>query len=73
MAMHSHCVSAQYNLVILDMCYPLIHSPEIDSRKARHGLLKSHSDILGSASAFDGSVLFLPKELEKPVSKYFHS
>ena len=45
----------------------VLRSPEIDSRKARHGLLKVHTDVLGSASAFDGSILFLPKEL-KPVS-----
>ena len=48
--------------------FPFMCSPEIDSRKARHGLLKVHSDLLGSASAFDGTILFLPKELEKPVS-----
>lgn len=65
--------TTQENIVTLYICYSLIHSPEIDSRKARHGLLKSHSDILGSASAFDGSILFLPKELEKPVSKCFYS
>ncbi|KAM7451808.1 Piwi-like protein 2 [Porites harrisoni] len=47
--------------------YHVSFSPEIDSRKARHGLLKVHTDVLGSASAFDGSILFLPKEL-KPTT-----
>nr|ANZ54961.1 piwi 2 [Fimbriaphyllia ancora] len=48
--------------------YHVSYSPDIDSRKARHGLLKAHSDLLGTASAFDGSILFLPKELEKPTT-----
>lgn len=46
----------------------VISSPDIDSRKARHGLLKSHKEVLGPASAFDGATLFLPKQLENPVS-----
>lgn len=48
--------------------YHVSYSPDIDSRKARHGLLKAHSDLLGPASAFDGTILFLPKELEKPAT-----
>ena len=64
-----NCVFKHFHQQTLDIhSFPITNSPEIDSRKARHGLLKAHSDILGSASAFDGSILFLPKELEKPVS-----
>lgn len=49
--------------------YHVSYSPEIDSRKERNRLLKIHSDdLLGPASAFDGTILFLPKELEQPTT-----
>lgn len=47
--------------------YHVSYSPEIDSKKTRHGLLKSHKEVLGPASAFDGATLFLPKQLESPT------
>ncbi|KAK2566274.1 Piwi-like protein 2 [Acropora cervicornis] len=48
--------------------YHVSFSPEIDSRKERCRLLSAHRDLLGSARAFDGSILFLPKQLEGPAT-----
>lgn len=48
--------------------YHVSFSPEIDSRKERCRLLSAHRELLGSARAFDGSILFLPKQLEGPAT-----
>ena len=46
--------------------YHVSFNPTVDSKKFRFALLKDHSDDLGPR-VFDGSILFLPKKLEKKV------
>lgn len=48
--------------------YSVTYSPNIDSMGLRYKLLYAHEDQLGDARVFDGSVLFLPKELNSKVS-----
>ena len=48
--------------------YRVDFSPMVESRRARHAMLRSHSEILDSPMAFDGEILFLLRRLDQPVS-----
>lgn len=50
--------------------YEVKFSPDIDSRPLRSKLLAQHSAAIcqGGARVFDGTTLFLPQALAKPVS-----
>lgn len=47
--------------------YSVTYTPNIDSHGLRYKLLYTHSDVIGPARAFDGSILFLPRELSSKV------
>ncbi|XP_022109192.1 piwi-like protein 1 [Acanthaster planci] len=50
--------------------YDVKFSPEVDSRRARHALLRSHSEIVDGPMAFDGMILFLLRRLDQPVTRF---
>ncbi|KAM5194696.1 piwi-like protein 1 [Mantella aurantiaca] len=45
--------------------YHIDYSPQMASRTLRSALLYRHDDLIGKAHAFDGTILFLPKKLNK--------
>ncbi|XP_077317934.1 piwi-like protein 1 isoform X1 [Lithobates pipiens] len=45
--------------------YHVGYSPQMESRSLRSALLFQHDDLIGKAHAFDGTILFLPKQLNK--------
>ncbi|XP_051780036.1 piwi-like protein 2 [Erpetoichthys calabaricus] len=47
--------------------YHVTFSPAVESRSMRFGMLKEHSSIIGSVTAFDGSILYLPIQLKEEV------
>ncbi|XP_075032847.1 piwi-like protein 1 [Mixophyes fleayi] len=50
--------------------YHIDFNPQMDSRRLRSALLFQHDELIGKAHAFDGTILFLPKRLNK-VSEVF--
>ncbi|XP_038059144.1 piwi-like protein 1 [Patiria miniata] len=50
--------------------YHVDFSPMVDSPRARQGLLRFHTEALGSPMAFDGMILFLLRRLDQPVTKF---
>ncbi|KAM3935292.1 piwi-like protein 4 [Leptodactylus fuscus] len=49
--------------------YHVDYNPDIASMRLKAALLYSHGDVLGSARAFDGAVLFLAKKLQDKVTE----
>ncbi|XP_073413168.1 piwi-like protein 1 isoform X2 [Dendrobates tinctorius] len=45
--------------------YHVDYSPQMESRSLRSALLYQHDELIGKARGFDGTVLFLPKKLNK--------
>ncbi|KAM4808124.1 piwi-like protein 1 [Rhinophrynus dorsalis] len=45
--------------------YHVDYNPQMESKLLRSALLYQHEELIGKARAFDGSILFLPKRLEK--------
>lgn len=45
--------------------YHVNYSPQMESRSLRSALLYQQEELIGKARAFDGTVLFLPKRLNK--------
>ncbi|KAM4046062.1 piwi-like protein 1 isoform 2-T4 [Anomaloglossus baeobatrachus] len=45
--------------------YHIDFNPSMESKRLRHALLYQHEETIGKARAFDGTVLFLPKRLNK--------
>ncbi|KAM9330875.1 piwi-like protein 1 [Gastrophryne carolinensis] len=45
--------------------YHIDYNPPMESRSLRSALLYQHDDLIGKARAFDGTILFLPKRLNK--------
>ncbi|PIK51000.1 putative seali [Apostichopus japonicus] len=50
--------------------YAIFYEPEIDSKGMRRRLLFEHSDVIGKVRAFDGSILYLPIQLEQKVTVF---
>ncbi|XP_038044639.1 piwi-like protein 1 isoform X1 [Patiria miniata] len=50
--------------------YSVDFSPVVDNPRARHALLRAHSEILGTPMAFDGMMLFLLRRLDEPVTRF---
>ena len=50
--------------------YNVSFNPELESKRLRVALLKSQSEVIGQVHAFDGMMLFLPKRLPDPVTKF---
>nr|UAT11568.1 Piwi-like RNA-mediated gene silencing 1 [Cynops orientalis] len=50
--------------------YHIDYSPQMESRRLRSALLFQHEDLIGKVRAFDGTMLFLVKRLDK-VSEVF--
>ncbi|CAH2295702.1 piwi 1 [Pelobates cultripes] len=50
--------------------YHVGFNPQMESRLLRSALLFQHEDLIGKARAFDGTILFLPRRLDK-VSEVF--
>uniref|UniRef100_A0A8C4V708 Piwi-like protein 2 n=1 Tax=Falco tinnunculus TaxID=100819 RepID=A0A8C4V708_FALTI len=48
--------------------YHVTFSPEVECRSTRFAMLKEHQAVTGDVTAFDGSILYLPKLLPQPVS-----
>ncbi|KAG9491305.1 piwi-like protein 4 [Eleutherodactylus coqui] len=48
--------------------YHVDFSPSIVSMRLKAGLLYSHGDVLGTARAFDGAILFLSRKLQNTVT-----
>ncbi|KAM4047113.1 piwi-like protein 4 [Anomaloglossus baeobatrachus] len=49
--------------------YHVDFNPSIASMRLKAALLYSHGDIIGSARAFDGAILFLSRKLENKVTE----
>ncbi|NXF07779.1 PIWL1 protein, partial [Smithornis capensis] len=49
--------------------YHVCYSPEMESRRLRSALLFQHEEQIGKTHAFDGSILFLPKNLGNKVTE----
>ncbi|XP_043467469.1 piwi-like protein Ago3 [Leptopilina heterotoma] len=67
-----HLTSNYINLSIepgkeLNM-YEVKYNPDIDSRPLRNRLLLQHTNVIGTTKNFDGSLLYLPRKLEKEVT-----
>ncbi|XP_075424811.1 piwi-like protein 1 isoform X1 [Ascaphus truei] len=45
--------------------YHVDYNPQMEARRLRFALLFQHEELIGKARAFDGSLLFLPRRLEK--------
>ncbi|XP_063807044.1 piwi-like protein 1 isoform X1 [Pseudophryne corroboree] len=45
--------------------YHIDYNPQMESRRLRTALLYQHEETIGKAHAFDGTLLFLPKRLNK--------
>ncbi|KAM9320660.1 piwi-like protein 1 [Gastrophryne carolinensis] len=45
--------------------YHIDYNPPMESRRLRTALLYQHEETIGKAHAFDGTILFLPKRLNK--------
>ncbi|KAE8634929.1 hypothetical protein XENTR_v10002471 [Xenopus tropicalis] len=45
--------------------YHIDYAPQMESRGLRCALLFQHEELIGKARAFDGTMLFLPKRLDK--------
>ncbi|XP_069825609.1 piwi-like protein 1 [Dendropsophus ebraccatus] len=45
--------------------YHIDYNPPMESRRLRTALLYQHEETIGKARAFDGTILFLPKRLNK--------
>ncbi|XP_041362450.1 piwi-like protein 1 [Gigantopelta aegis] len=43
--------------------YHVSYNPPVDSRRMKSAMLYDHKDIIGTAKAFDGSILYLPIQL----------
>ncbi|XP_056389515.1 piwi-like protein 1 [Hyla sarda] len=52
--------------------YHVDYNPQMESRALRSALLYHHDELIGKARAFDGTVLFLPRRLNK-ISEVFSS
>lgn len=52
--------------------YHVDFQPEIDSKSMRFRLLAEFRELIGPTKAFDGFILYLPKELEQQVSGSFN-
>ncbi|XP_063820686.1 piwi-like protein 1 isoform X3 [Pseudophryne corroboree] len=50
--------------------YHIDFNPQMESKRLRSALLYQHDELIGKAHAFDGTILFLPKRLNK-VSEVF--
>ncbi|KAJ1094267.1 hypothetical protein NDU88_007345, partial [Pleurodeles waltl] len=50
--------------------YHIDYNPQMESRRLRSALLFQHEDLIGKVRAFDGTMLFLVKRLDK-VSEVF--
>ncbi|NXI47583.1 PIWL1 protein, partial [Galbula dea] len=48
--------------------YHVDYSPVMEARRLRTALLYQHEKLIGKTRAFDGSILLLPKKLEKKVT-----
>ncbi|XP_022105120.1 piwi-like protein 1 [Acanthaster planci] len=48
--------------------YHVDFSPMVESIRARQGLLRFHTESLGTPMAFDGMILFLLRRLDQPVT-----
>ena len=58
-----NCAIYQYNVGF---------APQVESRRARFGLLRSHEEsLLGRVRTFDGMILFLPKRLPQDVTEVY--
>nr|XP_009930781.1 PREDICTED: piwi-like protein 1 isoform X1 [Opisthocomus hoazin] len=51
--------------------YHVDYSPEMEARRLRSALLLRHEELIGKTHAFDGSILLLPKKLERKVTDVF--
>uniref|UniRef100_H2Y4C9 Uncharacterized protein n=1 Tax=Ciona savignyi TaxID=51511 RepID=H2Y4C9_CIOSA len=45
--------------------YHVSFKPDVDSRNMRFLLLNQHRDVIGNTKAFDGTILYLPKKLDR--------
>ncbi|KAM4796588.1 piwi-like protein 1 [Rhinophrynus dorsalis] len=45
--------------------YHIDYNPQMESRRLRTALLYQHEEVIGKARAFDGTILFSPKRLNK--------
>ncbi|NXU48963.1 PIWL1 protein, partial [Turnix velox] len=51
--------------------YHVSYNPEMEARRLRSALLFQHEELIGKTHAFDGSILFLPKNLGNKVTEVF--
>ncbi|KAG8452990.1 hypothetical protein GDO86_004701 [Hymenochirus boettgeri] len=45
--------------------YHVEYNPQMESRRLRSALIYQHEELIGKAHAFDGTILFLPRRLNK--------
>ena len=58
----ANCIRLKYsNKAVFQ--YSVTFSPQLDSKNMRFSMLNQHRDLIGNTKAFDGSLLYLPKQL----------
>ncbi|KAE8628028.1 hypothetical protein XENTR_v10007275 [Xenopus tropicalis] len=50
--------------------YHIDYNPQMESRRLRTALLYQHEELIGKARAFDGTMLFAPKRLNKATEVF---